>query len=510
MRVTTRFEKRAGVLVIAALVGGSLGAALAGPEGSGATTVTIYREVQTAPQVGGEPYYEDYYYEQGLYGGQTYGARPASVDGAVVVQRRRVELPADGELRFSGVAARLDGASVQFRSATDPDGATVVSQRFVAGVAGPDAVLAGHVGRPIRVVTDQGEVRGTLRAHSPTQLVLETDDPKFPVQLVTRGPHVRDIRFPRGAEPLATEPTLIWQVKAAKPGSHEVEVTYRTGGLTWSADYAAIHDPEAGTMDLSAWVSLKNDSGMDLDDVRVVLVERETGPPQANAYGAMVPRPATTSWSSALPSAVDLANGARIQLELFPTLRRAKTAEITVYEAQPDYSMYNTVYPNQECYSYSYGTGSDAPVSSLPRYLEARSGRDAGDLPRGALRMYRRDRAGALELIGEDTLDPSRTGGDVRVRLGASSSVKAQRRQVSCQPNDANRELSEKIEITIGNDGKEREEVVVREYMNRWSQWSIASESNKGAEVGTSGREWRLTVAPGKTKTLSYTVRYTW
>jgi hypothetical protein len=511
MKAMTRFVRRAGVLGSAALVAGSLGAALAGPGGAdGSATVTIYRQVQTVPQATGEYYYEDYY-AGGMYGGAGYGGvQPASVDGAVVVERRRVELPADGELRFSGVAARLDGASVQFRSVSDPDGAGVVSQRFVAGVSGPDAVLAGHVGQPILVVTDGGEIRGILRAHSPTQLVLETDDPDFPVQLLTRGPHLRDIRFPRGAAPFATEPTLVWQVKAARAGAHEVEVTYRTGGITWSADYAAVHDPAAGTMDLSAWVSLRNDSGLDLDGTRVVLVEREVGPPQANAYGAMVARAPTTSWSSALPARVDLADGARVQLELFPTLRKAKTAEITVYEAQPDYSMYNTVYPNQECYSYSYGTGSDAPASSLPRYLEARSGRASGDLPRGALRVYRRGADGALELTGEDTLDPARTGGDVRVRLGTSSTVKAQRRQLSCQPNDAARELREKIEITVTNEGKEREEVVVREYMNRWTGWSIASESDKGSAVGDSGREWRVAVAPGKSRTLTYTVLYTW
>lgn len=510
MKAMTRFVRMAGALGSAALVAGSLGAALAGPDGGdGSATVTIYRQVQTAPQATGEYHYEDYY--NGMYGGAGYGgAQPASVDGAVVVEQRRVELPADGELRFPGVAARLDGASVQFRSVTDPDGSSVVSQRFMAGVSGPDAVLAGHIGQPILVVTDGGELRGTLRAHSPTQLVLETDDPDFPVQLVTRGPHLRDIRFPRGAAPFATEPTLVWQVKAARPGPHEVEVTYRTGGITWSADYAAVHDATSGTMDLSAWVSLQNDSGKDLEGAKVVLVEREVGPPQADAYGAMVPRPPTTSWSSALPASVDLGDGTRVQLELFPTLRKARTSEITVYEAQPDYSMYNTQYPNAECYSYSYGTGSDAPASSLPRYLEARTGRDPGELPRGALRLYRRGSDGALELTGEDTLDPSRSGGDVRVRLGTSATVKAQRKQVSCQPGTSGRELREKIEITVTNDGKKREQVVVREYMNRWTQWSIASETEKGSAVGDSGREWRVAVAPGKSRTLTYTVLYTW
>lgn len=507
----SRFANRAGLGALAVLIAGSVGAALADGGAAATTTLTIYRQVQTVPQAGSEQYYEDYYYQQGMYGGAGYGgARPSQVDGAVVVQRRQVELPADGELRFPAVAARLDGASVQFRSLSDPDGASIVSQRFAAGAGGPDAVLAGHVGRPVLVVTDQGEIRGILRGHSPTQLVLETDDPEFPVQLVTRGPHVRDVRFPRGADPVTTEPTLIWQVKSKKPGPHQVEVTYRTGGISWSADYAAVHDQEAGTMDLSAWVSLENNSGMDLRDAAIVLVEREVGPPQANAYGAMVPRPASTSWSSALPSAVDLADGARVQLELFPALRGVKTSEVTVYEAQPDYSMYNTAYPNQECYSYSYGAGPDAPSSSLPRHIEARSRREAAGLPRGSLRVYRRSADRALELIGEEVLDPSRTGDAVRVQVGTTSHVKAQRRQVTCQPNDAKRELREAIEITISNEGKEREEVVVREYMNRWSQWSIASESAAGDAVGTSGREWRLPVAPGKSKKLTYTVLYTW
>src|SRR5262249_10306903 len=90
---------------------------------------------------------------------------------------------------------------------------------------------------------------------------------------------VRDyaaIRFPELPGGLDTRPTLVWDINSPRAGDQRTRVTYQTGGITWGADYNLIlnegKDTNSGVLDLSAWVSIINQSGATYSNARLKLV----------------------------------------------------------------------------------------------------------------------------------------------------------------------------------------------------------------------------------------------
>ena len=150
------------------------------------------------------------------YGGLSYGGY-APPSGAMITERREVDVVAGGELRISGIASTVDPATVQLRSLTDPTGVSVSEQRFVPGATTPDEILARHVGDQVTIVTPKGEVAGVLRSADAQALVLEVGagDQKR-IQVMRRDGYVQDIRMPAGQG--VDKPSLVWRLATKKPG----------------------------------------------------------------------------------------------------------------------------------------------------------------------------------------------------------------------------------------------------------------------------------------------------
>src|SRR6476620_4634957 len=161
-------------------------AASASDAGPAQTSITVFATQPAQPN----PY--------AAYGGLSYGGY-TNPTGAMITERREVDIAQNGEVRITGLAATLDPATVQLRSLTDPTGVAVSEQRFVPGATTPDEILARHVGDQVTIVTPKGEVAGILRSADPQALVLEvgTGDQKR-LQVMRRDGYVQDIRMPAG------------------------------------------------------------------------------------------------------------------------------------------------------------------------------------------------------------------------------------------------------------------------------------------------------------------------
>jgi hypothetical protein len=65
---------------------------------------------------------------------------------------------------------------------------------------------------------------------------------------------------------------LVWNVESEFEGQALVEVSYFTSGISWSADYVMITDPEETQMSLDGYVTVINNSGEDYEGAQVRLV----------------------------------------------------------------------------------------------------------------------------------------------------------------------------------------------------------------------------------------------
>ncbi len=471
--------------------------------GASPTTLTIYDVAPSHPgTASGDPAYS--------YGGAGYGgagaanALPAASGFAIVRQRRTIELGrGDTEVRWDGVAGGIDPASVQFESLTDPAGTRVIEQRFRHDVATPDALLARAVGSMVTIDTAGGAVQGTLRAFDGERLVVEAGDGA--VHVIRRGDAVHDIRLGPVTGGVAASPTLVWKVRAARAGSHDVRVGYQTAGITWRADYAVVWDERASRADLTAWVTVANDSGVDFDRARVRLV---TAPP-ATSVAAMPAAAVTRSWleSDVLVVADDVSvpTGASRQVSLFPPVAGVRARRVLVHDSIPGYTYYPTGYPNMDMYAFNY----QARAKTADVYLEV-DGRKRPALPAGTARLYRRATGGEAELVAQAPVDHSAAGAPLRVRVGAHPSLEVAHSQLEFRLDERAKQMRERVEVKLTNRGKAAVEVVVREVMWRWTDWAIETESPRGVRVGPLTQEYRVAVPAGASRKVTYTVAYSW
>lgn len=156
--------------------------------------------------------------------------------GTALVQDRRTYTFAIGDnlINFTDVAAQIDPTSVNFVSLTDPIGTSVIEQNYIYDLVGTSALLRRYVDETIQVNTTDGTVyEGQLLSGS-GEIILRTDSGGV---VVISQDDVRDIQFPELPSGLITRPTLRWLIGSDNGGEQQVELTYLTSGINWTADY---------------------------------------------------------------------------------------------------------------------------------------------------------------------------------------------------------------------------------------------------------------------------------
>jgi hypothetical protein len=443
----------------------------------------------------------------GAYGGLGYGGY-STPTGAMITERRDVDVAADGEVRIIGIASTVDPATVQLRSITDPGGLSISEQRFVPGASSPDEILARHIGDSVTIVTAKGEVTGTLVSVDAQALVLEvgSGDARG-LQFMRRDSYIQHIRLPAGKG--SDKPSLVWRLRTKKPGKQTVEVTYRADGLSWAADYLAIFDEGARTIDFSAWATLRNTSGTSFDGAELTLVSGGSASPAPNIYNpyGALPRQSVPSMRFTVPTPVHVGSGESVQVELMPPRVAAKARSVVAFEAVQDLSPNYQGYPATDC-SMLNATVAGTGRAEVAVEVELQG---VKQLPEGRVRVFKRAKGTAadrLEVLAEDQLRTS--AGVARIRLASHSDLTGERRTSACTLDERARTLSEKVEVKLENKGKQAVDVVVREFQWRYPIWRIdaADESVKGVRASAQTQEYRVSVPAGGKKSVTYTVTY--
>src|SRR5882672_8350117 len=189
------------------------------------------------------------------------------------------------QLSFTDVAALIDPTTVTFTSLSDP-GTRVLEQNFQFDLVSTQKLLLKFIDKQITVDKPNGTsvtpITGTLLSATDGIVLRGTDGSIYSL------PSYSSVRFPDLPGGLNTRPTLVWDIQSGTGGNQKSRVTYQTGGVTWWADYNVIFnegaDANSGVLDLSAWVSIINQSGATYSDAKLKLiagdVHRAETPPQ--------------------------------------------------------------------------------------------------------------------------------------------------------------------------------------------------------------------------------------
>jgi hypothetical protein len=527
MNASNKVQLVLGSIAALVMVVGASGKDLAGQPAGPGVAVTIYSTAQPGavpPEL----------YKPAMVG--TY-RRNIEVPGyAVVRQQRAIDLAAGlNVIRFTDVAAKIDPTTVSFSSLTDSAGTTVLEQNYEFDLVSPDKLLQKYLDRKIVLVRSLGdetteELVGTLLSADSGYLVLRTEDEDSPIKIVSRGSYVRSIGFGELPGGLITKPTLVWQIHADTGGQHLARVTYQTSAMTWWADYnltfAEGADANSGLLDVSAWVSIINQSGASYKDARLKLiagdVHRAPEPPRPMDRSAGRAKMAVLDEERGfeekaffeyhmytLGRTTTLPDNSTKQLELFAPARGVPCEKVMVYYGLPDAARWSFV--ADPMLDRNLGTRSNKKVDIYLRFKNEKKAKLGIPLPAGRIRVNKLDPAdGSLEFIGEDVIDHTPKDEEVLIKLGSAFDVVGERKQTDFQVDSKGRRMTESIEIKLRNHKDEPVKVIVKENLFRWLRWKIVESSHKYEKIDARTIHFPVTVGADEEVTVTYTVRYRW
>ncbi len=344
-------------------------------------------------------------------------------DLGLVQDVRRITLPQGRSVQpFPDVSAKIRPETVGLVAA----GTSVVEQNFDYDLLSPSSLMEKAVGETITIVrTNPGSgaetrERATVLAVN-GGVVLEVGG-KIEV-LRDDGLPVRAI-FDHVPPSLRARPTLSVTLAAERGGERTAALSYLTAGLGWSADYVALFDAAAGTIDVQGWVTLTNSTGTTFNQARTLLVAGEVGSDDdGDRMRPMRPRRASLE-------AAGTETAAREQLGDFYVYPLAERT--TISDKQTKQVSFLDVKGAAASSGYEYRNAwlgsAEEPQSaaSVLRFSNAAKGGLGDALPAGTVRVYMRDQRGQAQFVGENRIEHTPQGSTLALKTGDAFDVKVQ------------------------------------------------------------------------------------
>ncbi|MGA2144756.1 MAG: hypothetical protein ABSH49_07325 [Bryobacteraceae bacterium] len=329
--------------------------------------------------------------------------------------------------------------------------------------------------------------------------------------------------FPALGDDTILKPMLDWILFSPQPARFDAELSYVSGGLSWTSDYNIVAPETGDTLDLVGWVTLDNQSGKAFEHAHIKLMAGDVSKLQpttmamfAQTSGASMgpPAPAPQVTEKAfedyhlytLPQPTTLRDRETKQVE-FLRASGIQTKRLYVYDGV----VTDRRWGNQDLRQVQqYGTESNPHVWIMREFANSDANHLGVPLPKGRVRFYRRDQDGQVEFTGENEIDHTPKDETVRVYTGNAFDITGQRRQTHFQSQFQPGWLDESFEIKLRNHKKEAATVRVVEHLYRWSTWVITQESSPHRQTDSRTIEYEVTLQPDEEKTLTYTAHYTW
>jgi hypothetical protein len=412
-------------------------------------------------------------------------------DLALVRDTREMQLPpGESSVRFEDVASRIDPRTVAIRSTTDPDKLSVVEQNYIYDLISPDKLMEKYVGREVELV----ETDNTLKTQTSRATLLSTNG-GYVYRIGDRIAvgHPGRVILPKLPEQLYARPTLLWKLQNAGPPKHNVEVAYLTGGISWAADYVAVVNADDTRADLTGWVTITNQSGARYDDATLKLVAGQVNR-AAEPQQMMMEMSAMGKAAAPAPR---FAEEAFFEYHLYTLDRRTTIGENETKQmrllAGSGVALKKTFLIAGQPYWYRsrYGDlGHDLPVGVFLEFRNDAASRLGMPLPAGTVRLYKQDKSGAGQFIGEDRIQHTPKDEKVTLKIGEAFDIVASRTQtdyraINLKPYDA--EVA--FEIRIRNHKDQPVVVTVREPLG--GEWKVVESTHTPVkiDVGTLGFE---------------------
>lgn len=402
----------------------------------------------------------------------------------------------------------IDGTSPQMIAdslVVDLEGGLAVQEIDLdSGVLTPQSLLRHALGKQVRVVRIDPQTGRDISEDAEVLsveggIVLRIGDR---IETAPPGRLVFDA-VPPG---LGAVPALTLRLDKPATAAVPARISYLTDGMGWEAAYTVVLAPDHATLDLDAWASVYNGTGVDFGPamLRVVAgeVSREPMPRgkilmRAEAMMASdggpvgAPRGALSAFHIyRLADRVSLANDQSKRLRLLSAPGVVARRSFEVRTAPPVFGVHS-------------GRAEPIQAQQWVTLFNDVASRLGQPLPAGVVRAYVRGAEGQLSFIGEDRIADTPIGGEVRLDLGRAFDVTVTRRQTDFKVIG---ERATEAAFALSLHNASTAPATVRIVEDIPGDFEILAESAPSARDGLAA-VWGITVpAEGKTE-LNYRVR---
>ncbi|OQX95944.1 hypothetical protein B6I21_02760 [candidate division KSB1 bacterium 4572_119] len=418
-------------------------------------------------------------------------------DLAVIKDHRELQLEKGVfELKYKDVAARIDPTSVHFKSLTAPEKVRVFEQNYEYDLVSANKVLNKYIDKTITVHTKQDSIfKGELLSSESGSLILKKEAGN--IKLINRS-NVVDIDFPKLPEGLITRPTLVWQISNSKPGVHETEVSYMTSGMNWHTEYIAVSKNEDAMLELSAWVSIDNNSGATFPNAKLKLIAGDVN----RVYDTMPRREKAIGEAYAMAAAPQFEEKSFFEYHMY-TLDKPTTLQNNQVKQV-------SLFPSAEVSARKIFTFEPRKAADKVRVnLEFANAKKSGlglPLPAGKVRVYKEDPDdNSLEFIGEDKLDHTPKNEKIRLFLGNAFDIKAERLMLEKKSTGKQR-YDETWQIKIRNHKETDVKVTVIEKF--YGFWKVKQASHEYKKESAQKLNFVLDVPKDRETVLTFTLSF--
>lgn len=412
----------------------------------------------------------------------------------VVKDIRAFDLPKGrSDIKINDVAQLIDATSVKIKF----DG-EVIEQNYQYDLVSLDKILDRYVDKDIQLLGEKGDLlEGTLLSVYGSQIVLKKKDGGLLML-----PDASKYRISVSALPdgLITKPTLLCLFDTKKAGKQDVELTYQTAGMNWHAEYVATLDKDDKVMDMNAWVSIQNNSGVTYPNAKLKLIAGDVNRVQNVVRNRMYDGATMMMAEKAAPQFQESAlfEYHSYALQRPTTLANNETKQISLFENSGiKVTKKFTFDPDQ------YNNKGKVAVSI--EFDNKESNNMGVPMPKGKVRIYKPD-GKTLEFIGEDQIDHTPKDEKVTLKIGDAFDV------IGAEIVTDNVQITSKVheytyKLTLKN--RKAENIVVEVRKNLGSNWDVKKKSMEFEKVDASTILFKVPVPAGSEKDVTYTVRYT-
>jgi hypothetical protein len=424
----------------------------------------------------------------------------------LVKDTRLLELkPGVHELKFMDVAAKIDPTTVHIQSLINGSSLNVLEQNYEYDLLSPQKLLEKFVGQKVQLATINPE---TKKEEIVEATLLSTQGGNiFQIGHKIHIGHHGRILLSKIPENLIPQPTLVWTLENRLSKPQKLEASYLTSGINWKADYVAVLNKLDTMTDLTGWVTIDNRSGATYQNALLKLVAGDIH----RVQGEM-------KMDYARPMAVAKEVSQQFKEESFfeyhlytldrrTTIKDNQTKQMTLLDANRVPLKKLFIFTGSPQYYY-HPMGQGTHKQKIGAFLELENTKKNNlgiPLPKGTIRVYKEDKDGSLQFVGEDRIDHTPKDEKFKIKIGEAFDVVGERTQTDYKRLGSNL-FEVAFEVSLRNHKKEDIRVLVEEPIP--GDWEMLSNTHSYEKLSAHLIRFDVPVARDKEVKVKYRIRF--